>query len=104
MTQYVKIPLNSVVNRMTIDTNKYSPKERQIKLRQLLRETGLRTKDVAAILDYAPQTVRIWCCIDHRPIPYHALKRLCVILGYDIETIKPRELNQKRGHFADAAR
>lgn len=101
--QYVKIPLNNVVNRMTIDTNKYSPEVRTKKLRQLLYRTGLRTKDVAAILDYQPQTVRVWASVKTRPIPYHALKRLFVMLGYDLETVTPKTVPEGKRRYADVA-
>lgn len=104
MVQYVKIPINRVVNRMTIDKNIYSPEERTKKLRQLLYRTGLRTKDVAAILDNAPQTVRIWCGQSQRHIPYHALKRLFNMLGYDLETVTPKTPPEGKKRYADATR
>lgn len=100
--QYVKIPLDKVVDRMTIDTFKYTPKERQTKLRQLLYRTGLRSQDVAAILDCQPQTVRIWASVENRPIPYYRLKRLCVVLGYDIETMRPKAISEDKRAYADS--
>lgn len=102
--KYVKIPLDRIVERMTIDNYKLSDQERKTKLRQLLYRTGLRCQDVAAILDCQPQTVRVWASNVTRTIPYYRLKRLCVVLGYDIDTIKPKGAGGENKRYANFTR
>lgn len=54
-----------------------TPDKRTDRLRALMAKYKLKAKDVGAILERSPQTVRSWsCAYVHRAIPEHALFKL----------------------------
>lgn len=52
------------------------PETNTTRLRQLMAEHKLKAKDVAAILDRTPKTVRMWRCCTGPAIPDSLLKLL----------------------------
>lgn len=103
MTTEIKVPLNKVVSRLTFVDEQYTPEQRQRMLRIILNRSGLRTIDIAAMLEVKPQTVRAWSCLVWKTIPYYQLKRLCVLLGFDINNGDPKRNHNWNKTYADVA-
>lgn len=75
-----------LVTRLTLNKDRIPGHKRRAMLARMQRQTGIRTKDIAALLDVKLQTVRVWKCSDERAIPVVHLMRLCTLLGFDHET------------------
>lgn len=75
-----------LVCRLKIDKNRIPPQKRMAWLNRIQRQTGLRSKDLAALLGVKEQTIRIWRTQEKRSIPIVHLMRLCTLLGFDHET------------------
>ena len=75
-----------LVTRLTLNKNRIPGFKRRAWLARIQRQTGIRTRDIAALLDVKEQTVRVWRSSDERAIPVVHLMRLCTLLGFDHET------------------
>lgn len=93
-----KITVNErdIVKRLNVSETTIPPLMRRHKLRKIMDVNGLRAKDVGALVGYSPQSVRLWMCRSERNIPQYLLVRLYELVGWDIETEKPKHANATR--------
>lgn len=85
-----------LVCRLKIDKDRIPPQRRMAWLTRIQRQTGLRSKDIAALLDVKEQTIRIWRTQEKRAIPVVHLMRLCTLLGFDHKTGFRKDANSAR--------